>query len=148
MAEPHLIRTLKTHIPEVHGHVEPNGNGDGDAIIIAMGPPTWPAQRDRHSVASRQGGPVAPGWPAGARWGDNVAGGAGRRCSGPARVAWRGYRGLAGLCHASVTAMELRDCAQIMLGSCTWASGHWHYERTLYSRRPLKRDRSFYLSIS
>ena len=26
-----------------------------------------------------------------------------------------------------------------------WASGHWHYERTLYSRRPLKRDRSFYL---
>jgi hypothetical protein len=28
-----------------------------------------------------------------------------------------------------------------------WASGCWHYERTLYSRRPLKRDRSFYLSI-
>ena len=76
----------------------------------------WARRRGLHSVASRQGGPVAPGWPAGARWGDNVAGGAGRRCSGPARVAWRGYRGLAGLCHASVTAMELRDCAQIMLG--------------------------------
>jgi hypothetical protein len=29
-----------------------------------------------------------------------------------------------------------------------WASDCWHYERTLYSRRPLKRDRSFYLSRS
>jgi hypothetical protein len=28
-----------------------------------------------------------------------------------------------------------------------WASGCWHYERTLYSRRPLIWDRSFYLSI-
>ena len=27
-----------------------------------------------------------------------------------------------------------------------WASGCWHFERTLYSRRPLKRDWSFYLS--
>jgi hypothetical protein len=27
-----------------------------------------------------------------------------------------------------------------------WASGCWHYERTLYSRRPLNWDRSFYLS--
>ena len=28
-----------------------------------------------------------------------------------------------------------------------WASGHWHYEHTLYSRQLLKRDRSFYLTI-
>jgi hypothetical protein len=28
-----------------------------------------------------------------------------------------------------------------------WASGCWHYERTLYSRWPLIWDRSFYLSI-
>ena len=27
-----------------------------------------------------------------------------------------------------------------------WTLGHWHYKRTLYSRRPLKRDWSFYLS--
>ena len=28
-----------------------------------------------------------------------------------------------------------------------WTPGHWHYERTLHSRRPLRRDRSFYLSM-
>ena len=27
-----------------------------------------------------------------------------------------------------------------------WALGHWHYEQTLYSRRPLTRDWSFCLS--
>jgi hypothetical protein len=28
-----------------------------------------------------------------------------------------------------------------------WTSDCWHHERTLYSRRPLNGDRSFYLSI-
>ena len=34
------------------------------------------------------------------------------------------------------------------VGRIQRASGCWHYERTLYSRRPLKRDRSFYLFLS
>ena len=37
---------------------------------------------------------------------------------------------------------ELSQCPLVQ-----WASGHWHYERTLHSRRPLARDRRFYLSI-
>jgi hypothetical protein len=38
---------------------------------------------------------------------------------------------------------------EVVLSQCPlvqWALGHWHYERTLHSRRPLRRDRSFYLS--
>ena len=37
------------------------------------------------------------------------------------------------------------DVRAFFSGYDSWASGHWHYERTLYSRRPLKRDWSFYL---
>ena len=37
-----------------------------------------------------------------------------------------------------------KECNLFHVGD-TWASGHWHYERTLYSSRPLQREWSFYL---
>ena len=72
----------------------------------------------------RQGGRrqrgASTGWPGGACPGDSVAGGAGGRGSGAARVGRPSYRGLAQLCHASVSGLELRDCGFVMLGDLWW----------------------------
>ena len=45
-----------------------------------------------------------------------MAAGAAGRCSGPARVGRPSNRGLAQLCHASVSGMELRHLGLVMLG--------------------------------
>jgi len=49
-----------------------------------------------------------------------------------------------------IAIQDVAGGANVPMSQCPlvqWAPGHWHYERTLHSRRPLRRDRSFYLSI-
>src|ERR1700680_985483 len=57
-----------------------------------------------------------------------------------------GQLGTSIVCHYSVHPRKGR----VVLSQCPlvrWASGHWHYERTLYSRRPLAKKGPEFLSI-
>ena len=137
VAEPHFYKVCKDALPE--GSIL--GRMDGWVKAMAMLSPMvwWHAWANVEGWGCRRGpwhhggmgvgqrgsrDRVATGtaWLArqagrwGARQGHSVAAGAARRCSGPARVRRPNNRGLAQLCHASVSGMELRHLGLVMLG--------------------------------